>query len=82
MGISTILTILSVINGLLSVAKDAPAVIEEVKSLLAKIKPHVDATSDANVKASFADAHAKANSGEFDFSEPAPAGQDAPNVTP
>ena len=58
MSIATVLTILSLVNGLLSVAKDAPSVIDETKSLLAKIEPHVEAAGD-DVKKAFADAVAK-----------------------
>lgn len=58
MSVATIITILSIVNGLLSVAKDAPAVIDEAKSLLAKIAPHVDAAGD-DVKQAFAKAQAK-----------------------
>lgn len=58
MSIATIITILSIVNGLLSVAKDAPAVIDEAKSLLAKIEPHVEAGDD-DVKKAFAEARAK-----------------------
>lgn len=57
MSVATILTILGIINGLLSVAKDAPAVIEEAKSLLAKVKPHAEAAGD-DVKQAFAKAQA------------------------
>lgn len=79
MSVATIITILSIINGLLSVAKDAPAVIAEAKTLLAKIEPHVSAAEDS-VKSAFADTHAKLASGSFDFDTPAPAGQDQPDV--
>lgn len=57
MSIATIMTILSIVSGLMSVAKDAPAVIDEAKSLLAKVKPHVDAAGD-DVKRAFAKAQA------------------------
>lgn len=57
MSIATVITILSVINALLSVAKDAPAVIDEAKSLLAKVEPHV-ATATTEVKQQFATAQA------------------------
>lgn len=58
MSVATIIAILSIVNGLLSVAKDAPAVVVEAKSLLAKIAPHVDAAGD-DVKAAFTAAQTK-----------------------
>lgn len=58
MSVATIIAILSIVNGLLSVAKDAPAVVVEAKSLLAKIEPHVEAAGD-DVKAAFGEAQAK-----------------------
>lgn len=58
MSIATIITILSIVNGLLSVAKDAPAVIEEAKSLLAKVEPHIASASD-DVKRTFVELQAK-----------------------
>ena len=78
---ATILTIIGIVNGLITLAKDAPSVIEEANSLLAKIAPHVDAAGDG-VKGAYSDAHAKLVSGSYDYSSPAPAGQDAPNVVP
>jgi hypothetical protein len=82
MELSTILEILSLINGLIDVAKDAPIVVQDAKSLLAKIEAHVQASKDAGLKANFADTQAKLRSGDFDFSQPAPAGQDSPVVAP
>lgn len=52
MSIATVITILSILNGLLSVAKDAPTVLAEAQSLLAKIEPHVDQLND-DAKAQF-----------------------------
>lgn len=49
---TTILTILGIVNGLLTVAKDAPAVVEEARSLIAKVQPHVDGAGE-EVKSAF-----------------------------
>jgi len=49
---ATILLILNIIAALFDIVKDAPAVIDEAKSLLGKIAPHVDA-ANAEVKRSF-----------------------------
>lgn len=58
MSAATILTILSIVNGLFGVVTEAPAVVDEIKSLLAKIAPHVDGTN-AEVKRAFESAQAK-----------------------
>lgn len=55
---ATILTILGIVNGLLSVAKAVPEVMDEVHSLLAKVSPHVEAAG-AEVQKAFADIQAK-----------------------
>jgi hypothetical protein len=52
---ATILTILGIVSSLFGVIAEAPAVIEEIKSLLAKVQPHVDA-ANAEVQRSFDDA--------------------------
>lgn len=41
MSVATILTILSLVNGLIDVAKGAPQVAAEAKSLLSKVQPYV-----------------------------------------
>lgn len=41
MPVTTLLTILSIVNGLLSVAKTAPEVLTEARSLMAKVEPHI-----------------------------------------
>jgi len=46
MSIATIITILEIVNGLLAVAKDAPGVIDEAKSLLAKVEPHIASANE------------------------------------
>lgn len=43
---ATVLTILGIVNGLITLAKDAPSVMEEARSLIAKVRPHVDAAGD------------------------------------
>jgi len=58
MSAATILTILSIVSALFGVLKDAPAVIEEIKSLLAKVSPYVDG-ANAVVKQDFEAARAK-----------------------
>lgn len=58
MSIATILTIIGIVNGLITLGKDAPGVIDDAKSLLAKISPHVDAAGD-DVKKALADVQAK-----------------------
>lgn len=52
MAIATILTIFGILNDLFSVAKDAPAVLDEIRSLLAKIEPFVD-TAGATIRVQF-----------------------------
>lgn len=44
---ATVLVILEIINGLLTAAKEAPTVLEEVRSLIAKVGPHVEDAGDA-----------------------------------
>jgi hypothetical protein len=61
MSAATILTILGIVGELISIAKDAPAVIDEVKSLLAKVGPYVD-EANVEVKRNFETAQAKAAS--------------------
>lgn len=58
MSAATILTILSIVSSLFGVVKDAPAVIDEIKSLLAKVQPYVDGTN-AEVKRAFESAQSK-----------------------
>lgn len=43
---ATVLTILGIVNGLLTLAKDAPSVMEEARSLIAKVEPYIDGTND------------------------------------
>jgi hypothetical protein len=46
MSLATIVTILGIVNTLLTIAKELPDVIDEAKSLLAKIEPHVLALNE------------------------------------
>lgn len=55
---ATILTIIEIIGALIKIAKDAPAVIEEAKSLRAKIAPHVDSAGD-DIRRAFQDVQAQ-----------------------
>lgn len=55
---ATILMILSIVSSLFGVLQDAPDVIDEIKSLLAKVQPYVDCTN-AEVKRTFESAQAK-----------------------
>ena len=55
---ATILTILSIVSALFGVVTEAPAVVAEIKSLLAKIAPFVDG-ANAEVKRSFDAAQAR-----------------------
>jgi hypothetical protein len=52
---ATILTILDIVSSLFGVIAEAPAVIEEIKSLLAKVQPYVDA-ANGEVQRAFEDA--------------------------
>lgn len=58
MSIATVMTILSIVNGLVSIAKNAPQVMQEARSLMDKVRPHIDATND-EAKAAFAALQAK-----------------------
>lgn len=55
---ATILALIEIVNGLLTIAKTVPTVMEEVHSLLVKVSPHVDAAG-ADVQKAFADIEAK-----------------------
>lgn len=41
MSAAAILTIISIVNGLVSIAKDSPAVVQHAKALLDVVRPHV-----------------------------------------
>lgn len=59
MTLATIITILGLVNGLLNVVKDAPVVIDEAKSLLAKVEPFIDQAND-DIQAQFEALRARA----------------------
>lgn len=52
MELATILTIFGIVSDLFGIAKAAPAVIDEIRSLLAKVEPFVDAAG-AEIRAKF-----------------------------
>lgn len=41
MSAASILTIISIVNGLVSIAKDSPAVVAHAKALLDLVQPHI-----------------------------------------
>jgi hypothetical protein len=47
MSIATILTIINIVNGLLTAAKEFPSLLDEARSLLAKVEPFVDQAGSA-----------------------------------
>jgi len=55
---ATVLLIINIINGLINVGKDAPTVMEEARSLVAKIQPHI-ATMNDEVRRQFTDTLAR-----------------------
>lgn len=58
MSVATIITILSIVNGLISIAKDEPEAADHAKTWLAKVQPHI-ATAGDDVKQAFAAAQVK-----------------------
>jgi peptidoglycan hydrolase CwlO-like protein len=46
MTLATIIAILGAVSTLMSIAKALPAVVDEAKSLLAKLEPYIDTAND------------------------------------
>lgn len=54
MNLATIISILGAVSTLLGIVKEVPAVLEEAKSLLAKVEPHIAQSGGQTIASWFA----------------------------
>ena len=61
MSAAAILTLIGIVNGIITFSNSAPGIVEHAKAILAVVEPHVAAAGD-DVKKAFVEAQARVSS--------------------